>query len=279
MPERDRSMPHRPVISLMTDFGSSDPFVGVMKGVIAGICPAANVIDLTHGVAAFSLLDGALAIWQGWRYFPAETIHVIVVDPGVGSERLPILARMGHHWFVAPDNGVLTLVKRDALRDEGNVWYRRIANRRYMLPTQSNTFHGRDIFAPAAAYLGAQVERGNVAAETFGPVIDSIVQLPIAEPVHHSDGSIEGVILKSDRFGNLLTNVAASDLPDELGGWAMEIGELRIRRFLNFYAEAEPGEVFAIVGSSGLLEIAMNRGSAREQTGIAPGIKFHLASK
>lgn len=276
MPDRDRSMPHRPTISLTTDFGWSDPFVGVMKGVIAGICPSAHVIDLTHGVAAFNLVDGALAIWQGWRYFPADTIHVIVVDPGVGSERLPVLARMGHHWFVAPDNGVLTLVDREALRGRGNVWYRQIRNRRYMLPTQSNTFHGRDIFAPAAAYLAAQIEVGKVAAETFGPVLENIVQLPIPEPVYHPDGSIEGAVLKSDKFGNLLTNLAASDLADQLESWRMEIGELRISRFFRFYAEAEPDEVFAIIGSSGLLEIAMNRGSAAETTGISAGTTFRL---
>ena len=110
-------MKTRPLITLTTDFGLADPFVGVMKGVIASICPAAHVIDITHGVKAFDVLDGALAIWQARRYFPAETVHTIVVDPGVGSSRQPVLCRMGNAWFIAPDNGVLTLVEREALRN------------------------------------------------------------------------------------------------------------------------------------------------------------------
>ncbi len=272
----DKVTPQRPILTLTTDFGLSDPFVGVMKGVIAGICPAANVIDITHAVPAFNLLEGALAIWQAWRYFPVETVHVIVIDPGVGSERQPILSRMGNSWFIAPDNGVLTLVERDVRRDGGLVRHRSIQNPQYMLPVQSHTFHGRDIFAPAAAHLAIQIERGAVAAESFGPVVESILQLRIPEPIHNSDGSIEGVVLKSDRFGNLLTNVAASDVPDTSGGWQIEIGSRRITRFVRFYAEAEPGEVFAILGSSGLLEIAMNRGSAQQATGIAVGMHLRL---
>lgn len=270
--------PHRPILTLTTDFGLSDPFVGTMKGVIAGICPAANVIDITHAVPAFDLLEGALAIWQAWRYFPAETVHAIVVDPGVGSERQAVLSRMGNSWFIAPDNGVLTLVEREVRRNGGFIEHRSIQNPQYMLPTQSHTFHGRDIFAPAAAHLVAQVERGAAAPETFGPVVENLIQLPVPEPVRNSDGSIEGVILKSDRFGNLLTNLAATDLPNELENFSFALGNLRITRFCRFYAEAEPGEIFAIVGSSGLLELAMNRGSAQEKTGTAPGMQFRLIS-
>ena len=269
-------MTSRPVISLTTDFGLSDPFVGVIKGVITGICPSAQVIDITHGVQAFDLLEGALAIWQAWRYFPAETIHVIVVDPGVGSDRQPVLSRMGSHWFVAPDNGVLTMVEREVLRGNGSVWHRQIKNARYMLPLQSNTFHGRDIFAPAAAHLASHIERGSVSAETFGPEIESLIQLDVPEPIRNPDGSIEGVILKSDRFGNLLTNLAAKDLPDNLANISIELGVLCVTRFCRFYAEAPKGELFAIVGSSGLLEIAMNRGSAQKETGTALGVKFRI---
>ena len=139
-------MATRPLITLTTDFGLTDPFVGVMKGVIASVCPAAHVIDITHGVKAFDVLDGALAIWQARRYFPAETVHAIVVDPGVGSSRQPVLCRMGNAWFIAPDNGVLTLVEREVRRQGGAVSHRSIENPEYMLPAQSNTFHGRDIF-------------------------------------------------------------------------------------------------------------------------------------
>ncbi|HZC42529.1 MAG TPA: SAM-dependent chlorinase/fluorinase [Acidobacteriaceae bacterium] len=269
----------RPLITLTTDFGLADPFVGVMKGVIASICPAAHVIDITHGVKAFDVLDGALAIWQSRRYFPSDTVHAIVVDPGVGSSRKPVLCRMGNAWFIAPDNGVLTLVERDVRRRGGAVSYRSIENRQYMLATQSNTFQGRDIFAPAAAHLAAQIERGNVQTESFGPEIKSLVQMDVPEPIHNPDGSIEGVILKSDRFGNLLTNVASQDLPADRANLSIELGSLRITRICRYYAEGAKGDLFGIVGSSGLLEIAVNQGSAQQEAGVQPGTKFRLVSK
>lgn len=266
----------RPILTLTTDFGLQDPFVGIMKGVIAGICPSAHVIDVTHGIEAFSVLDGALTIWQAWRYFPAETVHVVVVDPGVGSERLPILARIGGQWFVAPDNGVLAMIEREAGRSGEPVEYRQIKNPDYVLPAPCHTFHGRDIFAPAAAHVAAQMERGKVEIETFGPAVQKIVQLSVLEPLHQPDGSIDGTILKSDKFGNLLTNIAAADLPKESAGWEIEIGDQRISRVARFYAEVKHGEVFAILGSSGLLELAVNRGSAQEEIGVQPGTKFRL---
>ena len=270
-------MATRPLISLTTDFGLTDPFVGVMKGVIASICPAARMIDLTHGVKAFDVLDGAIAIWQARRYFPAETVHTIVVDPGVGSSRKPVLCRMENAWFIAPDNGVLTLVEREVRGSGGTVSHRSIQNPQYMLPAQSNTFHGRDIFAPAAAHLAAQVERGEVQVETFGPEIESLIQLDVPEPIHRPDGSIEGVILKTDKFGNLLTNLAAGDVPKGHENLFIELGSLRITRFCRYFAEAPKGELFAILGSSGLLEIAINCGSAEQQTGVVAGTKFRLA--
>lgn len=267
----------RPTISLTTDFGIQDPFVGTMKGVIASICPDANVVDITHAIPAFDLLEGALALWQAWRYFPAGAVHVAVVDPGVGSARQPILSRMADHWFIAPDNGLLTLVERDIERDGGAAQHRILQNPRYMLPAQSHTFHGRDIFAPAAAHLAAQIASGAAAPESFGPALANPIRLTVPEPVHHPDGSLEGIILKSDRFGNLLTNVPARDLPTDWTHCTLELGNLRIARFCRFYAEGEPDELFAIVGSSGLLEIAMNRGSASGFAQIKPGAKFQLS--
>jgi S-adenosylmethionine hydrolase len=271
-------MDTRPLITLTTDFGLTDPFVGVMKGVIASICPAAYVIDITHGVKAFDVLEGALAIWQARRYFPAETVHTIVVDPGVGSNRHPVLCRMGNAWFIAPDNGVLTLAERDVKRRGGTASYRMIENQDYMLPATSNTFHGRDIFAPAAAHLAAQIEHGNLKPETFGPEIDNLIQLDVPEPIHNQDGSVEGVILKSDRFGNLLTNLAPQDLPAERTNLSIELGSSRIARFCRYYAEGAKGELFAILGSSGLLEISMNQGSAMEQSGVQSGTRFRVAT-
>lgn len=270
--------PTRPIVTLTTDFGLKDPFVGVMKGVIAGICPSAHVIDISHGIQPFSTLDGALTIWQAWRYFPAETVHTIVVDPGVGSERRAILARLDEHWFIAPDNGVLTLVERDVRRFGGSAQFWQIENPAYRLPKQSNTFHGRDIFAPAAAHLAAQIGCGNVDASSFGTKVENPIQLPVPEPIHRRDGSIEGRVLKSDSFGNLLTNIPAADVPRWDGGWAIEIDGRRIKRFARFFAEAQPGELFIVAGSSGLLEIAMNLGSAQETTGISTGAKVRLVS-
>ena len=201
------------------------------------------------------------------------------MDPGVGSSRHPVLCRIGNAWFIAPDNGVLTLVEREERRSGGIVSHRSIENPQYMLPEQSNTFHGRDIFAPAAAHLAAQVEQDNVQPETFGPEIESLIQLNVPEPNHNRDGSIEGVILKSDRFGNLLTNLPSEDVPAERTKLSIELGTLRINRFCRYYAELPEGELFAIAGSSGLLEIAVNRGSAKDQTRIAPGMRFRLTTK
>lgn len=270
---------NRPLITLTTDFGLQDPFVGVMKGAIAGICPSANVIDISHGIEAFSVLDGALAIWQSWRYFPVKTVHVVVVDPGVGSERRAILARLGEHWFIAPDNGVLTLVERDVQRAGKTAQFWQIENPAYRLSKQSSTFHGRDIFAPAAAHLATQIERGKVDAARFGRVLEAPIQFPIPEPVHRTDGSIEGAILKSDKFGNLLTNIPAGDLPGLSEGWVLEIGGRKITRFARFFAEVEPGELFVIAGSSGLLEIALNRGSAQSELHTVGQSKFRLIRK
>lgn len=265
-----------PCISLTTDFGLADPFVGIMKGVIAGICPVARVVDLTHGIPAFSILDGALAIWQGWRYFPARTIHTVVVDPGVGSERWPILAAMGDHWFIAPDNGVLTLVEREVRIRGCEIRSWRIDNPAYRLPQQSNTFHGRDIFAPAAAHLAAQILHEEIDLPSFGPELHDRIQLNVAEPVHHPDSSIDGLILKSDKFGNLLTNIPAQDICRLDASWTMEIAGRKITRFAHCYAEVPPGELFLIPGSSGLLEVAINRGSAQDEMGTVPGTAFRL---
>jgi hypothetical protein len=270
-------MDTRPLITFTTDFGLTDPFVGIMKGVIASICPAVRVIDITNGVKAFDVLDGALAIWQARRYFPAETVHTIVVDPGVGSSRHPVLGRMGNAWFIAPDNGVLTLVEREVRRSGETVSHRSIGNPQYMLPAQSTTFHGRDIFAPAAAHLAAQIELGNVQPETFGPAIEALIQLDLPEPIHNRDGSVEGVILKSDKFGNLLTNLRPEDLPADRANLAIQLRDVRVTRFCRYYAEAPKGELFAIVGSTGLLEISLNCGSAHQQSGIVAGTRFRLA--
>jgi S-adenosylmethionine hydrolase len=249
----------RPVISLTTDFGLKDHFVGTMKGVIAEICPDANVIDITHEIPAFDVLEGALAIWPAWRYFPAGTVHVVVVDPGVGTERRPILARLGGHYFIAPDNGLLTLLLEDIERTGPPPVLHELTTPAYKLGTQSLTFHGRDVFAPAAAHLAKQLSAGTVDLTSFGPRIE------------------KPLLLKTNRLGNLLTNLQSPDaqqLHDR--HFVLELKGQKITRHLNNYMAGEASEPFAILGSSGLVEIALNRGSAAKHLGALPGDPFIL---
>jgi S-adenosylmethionine hydrolase len=273
-------------ISLTTDFGLDDPFVGTMKAVIAGMCPQARVIDLTHGVQPFAVLEGAIKLWQGARYFPAGTIHVAVVDPGVGSTRRPLLVRAGSYSYVAPDNGLLCWVLEDAEAAGETVWARALTNEEYFLPGGSHTFHGRDIFAPVAANLAA-----GVAEEEFGPLVmehgrtvnaPPLIRLPNTRAVRKvgTDGKsveLEGLVLLSDRFGNLLTNIRRDDWNDH-GKTAiqLQIGGGEVRKLCRHFAEGGDGEAVALFGSSGLLEIAVNGGSAKELLGVGAGARVLL---
>jgi hypothetical protein len=246
------AVPH-PTITLTTDFGTSDHFVGAMKGVIAAIAPAARVIDITHEITPYEILEGAFVISQAWRSFPNRTIHVVVVDPGVGGARRPILVEAGGHHFIAPDNGVLSMVY-DALKSKVRV----ISNAKLMAREISRTFHGRDIFAPAAAHLA----RG-VAAARFGTLIGDYICAGDIKPARISPTCWRGRILKADRFGNLITNFHIDDfrrvktLPFEI-----RTASQRVHRLALTYSEAAIGEVVAIVGSSGYLEVAANQASA-----------------
>jgi S-adenosylmethionine hydrolase len=274
-----------PLITLTTDFGLRDPFVGTMKGVIAGICPDAHVIDITHGVEPFQILDGAIKLWQATRYFPAGTIHVAVIDPGVGSERRPILAKLGEQWFIAPDNGLLTWVLDEAvtappgIAAEISAW--QLENPKYFLPERGHTFHGRDIFAPCAAHLANGVTpenfgRGLVADGVSVTGIAPLVRIDNTRVIKLPGGGWEGQVLLADRFGNLLTNFREHDFPDELSSWKLEVADKTIATFHKNYAAGTAGEPFAIFGSSGLLEIAVNRGSAEKILGVSAGARVRL---
>lgn len=270
----------RPVISLTTDFGLKDHFVGTMKGVIAEICPDANVIDITHDIPAFDVVEGALAIWPAWRYFPAGTVHIVVVDPGVGTTRRPILARLAGHYFIAPDNGLLTLLLEDVERTGPPAVLHELTVPAYKLGTQSLTFHGRDVFAPAAAHLAKQLAAGSADLTAFGPRIEQPMRLNFSKPTRTADGAVSGAILKVDRFGNLLTNLQAAEaaqLRDR--HFVLELKDKRITRMLNNYMAGEAGEPFAILGSSGLLEIALNRGNAAHHLGASPGDVLTLTAE
>src|SRR5258706_11301544 len=187
------------LITLTTDFGQSDHFVGTMKGVILGIAPRARIVDITHEIAPYELNEAAFVIAQAWRYFPKGTIHVVVVDPGVGSSRRPILAEAGGQFFVAPDNGVLSMIF-----DAAPHKVRMISNPKLMRREISRTFHGRDVFAPAAAHLAKGVRPA-----AFGKLINDYVRVWLSKPSECGPNKWRGTILKVDSFGNLITNFAA----------------------------------------------------------------------
>lgn len=264
-------MAHRPIITLTTDFGSNDHFVGVMKGVILDIVPDAQIVDICHSVQAFDVLDGALTISQAYSYFPNRTVHVVVVDPGVGTARRPILASSDGYHFVAPDNGVLSLV----YARESRMHVRHITAEHYFLQPVSNTFHARDIFAPVAAYLAKEVE-----ALKFGEEVQEYVRFTAPKPKAADGSRLRGVVLKVDRFGNLITNITPQDAPMlfQAGarGFKIVAGSREITEIRSAYAEGAPGEVIGILGSMGFLEIAANRGSAAQLTGIGKGSEVSI---
>jgi len=255
------------LITLTTDFGQSDHFVGTMKGVILGIAPRARIVDITHEIAPYDLNEAAFVIGQAWSYFPKRTIHVVVVDPGVGSARRPILAEAGGHYFVAPDNGVLSMIY-DQVRHKVRV----ISNTRLAGKHISRTFHGRDIFAPAAAHLA----RGVLPAR-FGKPIQDYVRSFLLKPTQLSRREWSGTILKVDRFGNLITNLHIEQFPEvKTRPIELRVGLERIHRLELTYSEAAIGEPCAIVGSSGYIEIAANQASASKILGCTAGSPVEL---
>jgi hypothetical protein len=255
----------RPVISLLTDFGSSDHYVGAMKGVMLGICPEAQLVDITHEIGAYAIAQAAFTISQAWPCFPAGTVHLIVVDPGVGSARRPILAEARGHYFVAPDNGVLSLVK-SAARD---FRARQISAERFYRKPVSRTFHGRDIFAPVAAHLAAGVPAGE-----FGGTIDDLVVLPMSRARQTGPETWSGIVLRIDRFGNIVTSFESDSF--EEGRFEVMVGGQRITRFHADYAAAEAGEIFLIHGSSGYIEISINQADAAKVLGVSAGDEVRL---
>ena len=261
-------------ITLTTDFGVGDHYVGTMKGVVYSINPAAQVVDISHAVASYDVLDGALTIAHAYRYFPAETIHVVVVDPGVGSQRRPILARTEKYFFLAPDNGVLSLV----FESEERVLVREISSDHYFLQPVSQTFHGRDVFAAVAGWLSKGVEFAN-----FGNEITDYARFRMPKPKRIEDGRVQGVVLKVDKFGNVVTNVTPRDIPQlfapEPPPFRIVIGSHEITRIRTAYAEGTPGEVFGILGSMGFLELSTNRGSAARALQVGKGAEVLVSGK
>ena len=243
-----------PIVTLTTDFGSSDHLVGCMKGVILNINPAARIVDINHNVAPFDILDGALSIANAFRYFPARTIHLVIVDPGVGTQRRPLLVSGEKHYFIAPDNGVLSMILE---RESCTV--RHITSDHYFLNPVSPTFHGRDIFAPTAAWLSKAFQ-----TEAFGVEIKDYVRFTMPKAKLLGE-TVKGVVLRVDAFGNLMTNLMADDIPAAMissGAIKLTVNGKQIHKLVQTFGLGAPGEPVALIGSAGFLEVAVNRGNA-----------------
>jgi S-adenosylmethionine hydrolase len=253
----------RPVIALLSDFGTRDHYAGTMKGVMLGICPDASLVDITHEVPAHDVMDGALQLVAACRYFPSGTIFLAVVDPGVGSARRGIAAETPDYRFVAPDNGVLTLV----LRDFPPKRIVELTERRYARPTVSRTFEGRDRFAPAAAWLAKGIQ-----LTALGRPVADYQRLDIPLP-QATDEGVRGVVLRVDRFGNAVTNIDRRTFEGVSRGRAVQVstGGHQIEQIVATYAEIPAGGIGALFGSTDHLELAANGASAADRLGISGG--------
>jgi S-adenosylmethionine hydrolase len=267
-----------PLVTLLTDFGTADGYVGTMKGVILDIAPEARLMDISHEIAPQNVRQAAYVLYTSYSFFPSHTVHMIVVDPGVGSARRPIAVRTPSGSFVAPDNGVLSYVMA---REDVEVAVE-LAHPQYRLPQVSHTFHGRDIFSPAAAHLAA-----GIPIEALGPAVTDLITFPLPG-LEVMGQSISGEVLHADRFGNVITSIgllswAGRELSLEP---AFGVGEQvrftadkavvvaaghRIAGVHRTYADVKPGETLALVGSEGHLEIAVREGSAAQRLALRAG--------
>lgn len=261
----------RPIIALLTDFGTRDHYVGTMKGVMLGICGEVTFVDITHDVPPQDILVGALELAASYHYFPRDTIFLVVVDPGVGSARRGIAVETGGYRFVAPDNGVLTPV----LSDHPPASAVDLTEPRYMRPTISRTFEGRDRFAPAAAWLAT-----GVAVAALGRPAGPLQRIDIPAP-RVTDREIQGEVLRVDRFGNLITNIdrATVERFAPKRNVDVRIGPHVVPAFVATYADAAPGGICALFGSSDHVEIAANGGNAADALRIDRGAPVHIARR
>lgn len=257
----------RPVITLTTDFGQADGYVAAMKGVILSICPQVELVDITHEVRPQGVQQAAYLLSFAARHFPPGTVHLVVVDPGVGTGRRAIAVQGERAQYVAPDNGVLGL----ALAQDPARAAVELVEPRFRLPEVSATFHGRDIFAPAAAHLAC-----GTPMQEMGPSLraSDLTSLPLSKPVLHASGEWLAAVLHVDRFGNLITNFVAEDAAAPL---TILAGGERIRGLRRTFADVDQGQVMAYVGSGGYVEIAVREGSAAERLGLQPGDTVQIA--
>lgn len=259
------------IITLTTDYGTNDHLVGALKGVILKINPDVAIVDITHNVTPFDLLDGALTIGAAYSYFPSKTIHVVVVDPGVGTERRPLLVSATNQYFIAPDNGVLSVIYE---REKESLVVRHANVEHYYLQPVSKTFHGRDIFAPVASWLTKGWQ-----TPSMGDEITDYKKFAIPRP-KEADGALKGVVLRTDAFGNLITNFRSEDLPESAlasGGIKFQVGNQSVTRLVETFAQGNNGEAIAYLGSSGYIEIGINKGNASRTLSLGRGTPVTLS--
>jgi S-adenosylmethionine hydrolase len=247
------------IVALLTDFGWADGYVGVMKGVILSIAPHVTLVDLSHDVAPQDVRGAAFVLYAAVPYFPPDTVHLVVVDPGVGSVRRAIAVRSAQGTFVAPDNGVLSYVLAAGPPQIAVS----LSNPQYHLAQVSRTFHGRDIFAPAAAHLAC-----GVPITELGEPIRDLITFPMPKPRTRADGTLIGQVIHVDHFGNVITNLRREDIPWPDEAVVLEIGGQVIGGLHETYAQARPGEPLALIGSSGHLEIAVAGGNAARRLSV-----------
>jgi len=291
---------HRPrVITLLTDFGNQDAYVGVVKGVIAGINPFTNIIDICHSIPPQDIFSSAYLLYTSYKYFPRKTIHVAVVDPGVGSRRDIVCVEIKDYFFLVPDNGLLSFI----LQEEKPKRIFRVTNSKYFLSSPSNTFHGRDVFAPVAAHLSLGVK-----PQQLGVMVNQLEQLDVPEPVYKKTGRVEGQIIYIDRFGNLISNIKKEYLVKGVGSQTSDdgskksevrgekpdafekiskekillkydtmettIGKKKIIGWSKTYSDVKAREPLVLFGSAGFLEVSINQGNAQRYFKVNKGSKI-----
>jgi len=242
------------LIALLTDFGLKDPYVGVMKGVILSVNPDAHLIDLSHDVSSQDILEAYFLLSNSYRYFPPGTIFVAIVDPGVGTDRAILAVETNRYFFLAPNNGLLGFLEKEAAVRR----IVRVQETRFFLNPVSNTFHGRDIFAPVAGH--------------FGPAFERMETIEAPAPRLTREGALVGEIVSIDHFGNLVTNIPADRIPPD-GSLEIRVGKSSIRELSRSYASGPKGRLLALLGSSGTLEISVSQGSAARKTAAQVGDK------
>ena len=264
-------MEPRPLITLITDFGYKDPFVGIMKGVILTINPSVQIVDITHDINPQNILEAVFAIELSFRSFPHNTIHVAVVDPGVGSERRPLLVVTDNHYFIGPDNGIFSSIY--AMSERLAVYH--LTAEHYFLPERSSTFDGRGVFAPVAAWFSKGID-----VPKFGDRISDYVTIPLPVSKITEKDIVEGEVVHIDRFGNLMTNIDIQKIKDLSGNYTDNNLKVVIKEMeaplKRYYSEGEDNKLYSLINSFGYLELFVNRGSSSANFGIIVGEKVRV---